>query len=96
MDVVENRIEHKPSEPAQTAAAKTGRLVPEGTFSYNLGATEWTLILIEGPKKIDEILDIFKVGDRVNITKIKIDQKVIYEDKISRTGKTLPTNILVE
>jgi hypothetical protein len=42
------------------------------------------------------VLERFKVGEGVLITRIKIDQKVIYEEKASRTGKHLPTNITVE
>jgi hypothetical protein len=46
--------------------------VPEGTLSCDLGATEWTVIVIDGPKKIEEVLERFRVGEGVIITRIKI------------------------
>ena len=42
---------------------------------------EWTLVVIEGPKKLREIIERFSLMENVKVVSIKYGNKVLYDEK---------------
>lgn len=72
-------VDCPPPKPFQASPGTT--LIPSV-------CTEWTIIIIEGPKKVTQIIQRFNFMQQINVTKIRCDNSDLY-DKNSKKNPYL-------
>ena len=59
-----------------------------GTTLVPTICNEWTIIVIEGPKKVSQIIERFNFMEQINVTKIRCENVELY-DKNSKKNSYL-------
>lgn len=73
MDLISGKIVPKESPPPKKVKPQAG------TVLIPANSNEWTIIVIEGPKKIDEIIERFNFMENVKVLSIKYENMVLYD-----------------
>ncbi len=73
IDMIEGKVQMvNCPPPVPLRHDKKTKLVPEN-------ANEWTILIVEGPKKISQIIERFNYVENIVVTKIRCENETLYD-----------------